>query len=472
MADFVKPTVQGLLKQLNTESYLPVGPETNSIIVAVRDALESMEARPEDYRVHVDMVHRFMRAVWKKYDCEDVYIIMDSLTRVEPALLDLERDPEAGKRYRDHYVHVFHVFVLGLRIISEIIGQLGDKASGKILKVANEQLDGRIKGCDRSGTAVSFRDYPWKERLFFLWTLISTLHDIATPITHLENIRRALNAFSERFHLEITGPSIVPSYSADLDNYLWHLSRLFGGKLEPSPDYPCMYRKANGQAYIKAHLERLMHKNHGVLGGFLAYKTIEGIFLNGRSEKYRLDAGSFDAYRELVLQEDIARVALAISLHAIEYDKESRSPGFLPLQFNEHPLSFMLILTDSLQEYLRWEGRTIRGDTKLTGFPSLSVKARPSRVEVDVGFSIADDPSEQKYFCEEVVRMMGYRNWPSSGNTVREASNDFCRMINEDMGNRIAVGQSKTDRFTVRLHFFEGVKLLCTQTLITPRRYS
>lgn len=471
MVRFRKPTVQNVLEQLNIEDYLPAGQETVDIVNAAKEALESMEQRPADYRLHVGKVHEFMRALWKKYDCEEVYSIMGALTRIEPALLDLERDPEAGKRYRDHYVHVFHVFVLGLRIISDIIRQLGDADSSKLLKVTDERLDGRIRGRDKSGNAVSFRDYLWKERMFYLWTLMSTLHDIAIPITHLEDIRRALNTFSEKFHLEITGPVVVPSYSADLDDYLWHLSRLFGGKFESDPASPWLYKKADIKAYIKAHLERLVSQNHGVLGGFLIYKTIEGIFLKGKSEKYRLDASSFEAYRELVLQEDIARAALAICLHALKYDKESGSPDFMPLDFGEYPLAFMLILADSLQEYLRWEGRTIRGDTKLTGFPSLSVNARPSKIVVEVSFSITDEPNEQMYFCDEVARMMKHRSWSSSGDTVREASNDFCRMINEDMGNRIIIGTRGSDKFTIRLHFFEGIGHLCTQTLRTPRRY-
>jgi hypothetical protein len=72
------------------------------------------------------------------------------------ALLDLERDPEAGKRYRDHYVHLFHVFVFGLRIISGLIQTICNDKARKILKAKDEQFDGQIRGYNAAGKEINF----------------------------------------------------------------------------------------------------------------------------------------------------------------------------------------------------------------------------------------------------------------------------------------------------------------------------
>ena len=298
---------------------------------------------------------------------------------------------------------------------------------------------------------------------------MSTLHDISVPITHLDNIRHALNKFSEKFHLEISGPILVPSFPADLDPYLQLVSSLFEGKFEPAPSDGWRYKKEPRAAYVKGYLERLVSRNHGVLGGFLAYKMIEEIFLHGKSQKYRLDAMAFQSYSELVLEEDIARATLAICLHDLKYDEAYAYPRFMPLSFDDYPLTFILILADSLQEYLRWEGMSIRGDTKLSDFPGLKIDIQDDRFLVEYLFSVTDITGDQEYFCREVKRMMSDKGWTCTGKTIREAANDFCRLLSDDIEKKLYLGDRVGDRFTLRLHFFEGNAHLCTHTFYTER---
>jgi len=463
LAVFNKPTSDDIISELDIAGYLPSGEETALIIDAARTTLKSMEDNPTDYRLHIEKVHEFMRLLWSKYDCEEIYNILDSLTKIEPTLLDLERDPESGKRYRDHYVHLFHVFICGLRILSGIVHRVKDIHCKELLKVRDEHIGGIIRGCNHTNKKVKFRDYLWKERVFYLWTLMSTLHDIAIPITHLENIRKALNTFSEKFHLEISGPNLVPSFPIDLDAYLCLISQLFEGKLQPDPDRDWLYNKVDQGAYIKGYLERLVSRNHGVLGGFLVYKMIEEIFLQGKTQKYKLEPESFHSYRELVLNQDIARATLAICLHDLKNNKDYAFPRFIPLSFYSYPLTFILIVADSLQEFLRWEGMSIRGDTKLYGFPDVQVTVNDGKIIVDCSFSVDKDPSQETYFIQEIKRMVRYEGRTFTGSTIGDATDEFCKLIAQELVQKLRLDEG----FILRLSFFSGDTYISTKTLGT-----
>ena len=463
MVKFKKPTANNIIDEVALDNYLLTNDESSGIIQGVLTTLKSMEDDPTNYRLHVENVHEFMRLLWNKYDCEYIYNILDSLTKIEPALFDLERDPKAGKRYRDHYVHLFHVFIFGLRILSGIIRQVNDIQGQKILKVIDENLEGKICCLNQADEETKFDDYPWKERLLYLWTLMSTLHDIAIPITHLENIRKALNEFSEKFHLEISGPNLVPSFPVDLDAYLCLISQLFEGKFQPDPGKDWLYSKVDQGAYIKGYFERLISSNHGVLGGFLVYKMIEEIFLQGKSTKYKIHRDSFQDYSELVLKQDVARATLAICLHDLKHNKAYAFPKFMPLSFDDYPLTFILIIADCLQEFLRWEGMSIRGDTKLYGFPAVQVTVNDGKIILDCGFSVDKDPSQEAYFIQEIKRMVSAENRTITINTIGDATDEFVKLISQELKEKLLLG----DSFTLMLSFFSGKGYISTKTIGT-----
>ena len=80
------------------------------------------------------------------------------------------------------------------------------------------------------------------------------------------------------------------------------------------------------QYYLTKMLGREFDRlDHGVLSGFFMWKTIEEIFLTDRSPKYHLNMEEFNLYTEYVLEQDVARVALAISLHGIGKDKRTKA---------------------------------------------------------------------------------------------------------------------------------------------------
>lgn len=433
-------SAEDVLQEAGIERYLKPSVELNTIRDSMLETLKSMDENPTEYPTHLEKVHSFVTKLWDKYDCKDIIEILDALTIVEPPLLYLERLP--NKRYRDHYVHIFSVFVLGLRVLSLIIEALGEPRASDLLKVKDEPINSKIP---------EFHDYPWKERLFYLWTLIATFHDIAIPITHLGGVRNGLNEFLKKFGLEVSGPNLLPYFPSDLEQYFELLSCLFEGKMQ-MVDAWC-YKQECPNIYMRAVLQRkFTEQDHGVLSGFLMYKKIEEIFLElERKIKHSLSPESFSRYTQYVLKQDIARAALAISLHNLKPDPKTQYPQFkyLPLDLFDYPLTYLLIIVDSLQEYLRLEGTSIRGGTKLVTFPNLQLDAKNKRMKLKITFFVTDEPDEKEYLIAQAQAMARNEGRSPRGETLGEAAQDLC----DSMAKEIASQTRRNELFQIVLAF-------------------
>jgi hypothetical protein len=391
---YKSPTAEKIIQEIDMGQFLPNLDECNKINTSMSTALSSMLDNPTDHRLHMEKVHDFLKTLWTKYDCQDIIRILDTLTFVEPPLMDLERGTQ--RAYREHYVHVFNVFVLGLRILSNIIKKTGDKAS-EILKVKDEKLNASIP---------EFHNYQWKERLFYLWTLISNFHDISIPITRLNSVNGGLNEFLKEFGLEVTGPTLMPYFPSNLEEFCRILGSVYQGKLAIVDNW--RYSKSASNEYVHSMLRsEFIRRNHGVLSAFLMYEKTREIFLEGKNKK-PLDISGYNNYVDIVLKEDVARAALSISFHDLAIrDKTCKYPRCLPVAFSEFPLTYMLILVDSLQEYLRWEGTSITGGTKFLTFPVIDVLWRKEKLEFSFCFILGKDPQYQEYIISQAQKICG-----------------------------------------------------------------
>ena len=134
----------------------------------------------------------------------------------------------------------------------------------------------------------------------------------------------------------------------------------------------------------------------------------------------------------------------------------------MPITFSDLPLTFILILSDSLQEYLRWEGLSIRGNTKLTGFPLLEVNLiKPDKIKVICSFSIEQGAPHQKYFCEEICRMASLKGLASPGTSVKDCASTFCSIISTDMHKKIQF----QDNFQFDISFYVSGEHIITESL-------
>lgn len=432
------PETKDILREVGLEKFLKTSEEQSSILKAMGQALEAMEKSPSDYRGHLEKVQAFLKVLWTKYDCEDIIDILDALMVVEPPLLDFERRP--SKAYRDHYVHIFNVYILGLRILASIIERLGDTEASKLLKVGDEKVHSVIP---------EFHDYSWKERLFYLWTLIANFHDISIPITRLGSVHAGLKSFLEKFGLELSGPTLLSYHPPDLEEYFEHLGRVFEGKMQSERDW--CYKTDSPNFYVQGVLRREFAKqNHGVLSGFLMYEKIREIFLEGRTKR-SLSLGSFNRYTDLVLKQDIARAALAISLHDLKPSDKTGYPKIFPLDFFDYPLTCLLILVDGLQEYLRWEGTSIRGGTKLLLFPELAIDNAGGKLHFSIAFFVTDEPDAQGYLISQSQALALKEGRTPRGGTLGEASQDLCDSLAKDLGSRL----SRNPAFDIALSFWD-----------------
>lgn len=292
-----------------------------------------------------------VKALWERYACGHLTDVYETYMRVESSLFPLEGNLDAVA-YRDHFVHMFNTFAFGLRIISAVLRQTSDAEARRLFKVRQEYVKAHIPSF---GT-----DYDYKERLFHLWVLIATFHDIAIPIEHLDKMGAGISTFFDQVRWSLVKPSAStqPFDAFLLHEYLVQISRIYNNGELRLESKGHGYQLSREPCYcLLQMLGRLFDsRNHGVVGGFLLWQLLEDVFLLDKSPKYQLSVAEFEAYKRLVSYHDNARAALAISLHSLKPLADGMTDKVLPIAFSRFPLTFLLMLSDELQEYLRCEG--------------------------------------------------------------------------------------------------------------------
>lgn len=345
---------------------------------SIRTALKSMSNTEISFDAKVEVAGETLQEFWKEYSREHIAKVLEGFPKIQKALFGLELEPELGERYRDHFLHMFNIFVFGARILSQVI--LNDK-KGRLLK----ELFKVIKEPEEVGKLFEKGVYTPAERLNFLWTLISTFHDVGIPIQHLPKLQKGLNTFLDHFGLRILEFSVEREVSVDcrLKYYVELMARMYNDGIVLD-EKKGIYKKTGPHPYVqKALLDGYSQNNHGAISAICLYKSIEETFYKGEKEQKRLDLKmeEIDDYNNLVFEGDVTRAALVIALHDI---KNKAHPKLFPVSFKKFPFLFLLIFCDELQEYFRLEGTSLAGVTLIKSFPFLDVKvlSRPTRLEI------------------------------------------------------------------------------------------
>lgn len=439
-------TPQDLIKELALKQYVLDATELTHMTDKCREVLAAQIDKTYDRVEQVDKALGFIKTVWRKYDCEQVAEMYDKFVKMEEALFGLERQEEIGKRYRDHFVHMFNCFVFGLRLISSLLAQCSSETAKKLFKVEDESL--REIGLPFGS------DYKYDQRLFYLWTLISTFHDIAIPFQHLTSLGRGISRFVEEFGWVFTDPRVSMHNfdSSQLYHYFNLLASVYGGQLKPIDKGRKYRRREKTQHYLTKLLGREFDRqNHGVLSGFFMWKTVEEIFLVGRSEKYRDSFGieEFNKYTDYVLEQDVARAALAITLHAIEEDERSKVyPKIFPIAFDLFPLAFLLVLSDELQEYLRWEGTSLKKELKFNYHPIIETAYNKPDKTISISVSFSLDSTNEDAIVAQAKRMVSTH--PSISN-IDDAVDLIGNSIKKTLERKLKLGQN----FKLKLSIYQ-----------------
>ncbi|OHB55083.1 MAG: hypothetical protein A2173_07970 [Planctomycetes bacterium RBG_13_44_8b] len=431
-------TTKKILDELRFHDYISRSKENKRVLSACRKVLNTQASKTYNQAKEREQTLDFIQALWGKFDCEQVAEKFDNFVKIEQALYGLERDKEKGGRYRDHFVHMFNTFIFGLRIISNLFGKVNEDEGKELFKVENEDL---------VSVGLPFSsNYNYKQRTFYLWMLISTFHDIAIPFQHMPKIGEGITRFVEEFGWVVSEPILTMSNfdSSQLYYYFTMLSEIYNSKLKLAEDGNRYERDLVNisKSYVAKTLGRAFdRREHGALSGFFMLKTIEEIFLLGLSKRYRDKIGlkNFDIYDEYVLQQDIARAALAISLHTLTKKKETGHPEIVPIKFDEYPLTFLLILSDELQEYHRHEGGTILGNTKFRCQPKISLSYKKKNIDLNVAFSL--NKKEEKYFIEEANAIESKKHNGKKINDVEKAAKVIMGSICDNLVEKIILNE-------------------------------
>jgi len=263
--------------------------------------------------------------LWKEYIG---LFYSDFLEVFDPGLQYIFADTrEKGKIYRDHYLHQFQVFLLGVSIIDNLY-EIFEK------KYRNPELS---------------------------WLIASSFHDIAYPVQLYDD-------WSEKFFKKVFNIDKSPGTLELKSNFVDQSFLSCMGYLIDSLCTVHLNKKLRSnwlgeendlvQFFYK---EITTAKNHGILSSISLLKMISPL---GRKDKEKIEKKIKKTLKMTfhdALQKIFVPSVLAITLHESEIwsglkegRKKDKLPVVLPcLKFEDDPLSFLLIFCDSVQEWGR-----------------------------------------------------------------------------------------------------------------------
>ena len=408
--------------------------EARKILDEIERILSDFVERRELSETAKDVIE-FLEEIWGHFSIGKYAKIFVDFAEAEKALYGL------GERYRDHLIHIFNVFIMGLLTFSKMLTQ-DENEVFKLLKIRKES------------NKVPFPSiYDEQRRLYYLWCLMSTFHDIATPIEYERELLDVLKRFLGYFRIETERlafkfPSMI---QFDVSRYSGLMAKLFANGVimtdsDELPTYELPEEHTASSLYFRSALTDAMDKrNHGVFGAYFLYRSIEEMFLSGpkydlakemflSNLKYDLDLsavihddeiitlpenklhwndilkelilseeelnklpriydfsrGETKLYNDYVIEQDVTRAALAIALHNLD---PSNQPKIFPIRFSKLPLCYLLILFDELQEFYRPEGIVLTEVVKFHEFPLIDVSSKLSdqgekRIQITVSFDL------------------------------------------------------------------------------------
>lgn len=238
------------------------------------------------------------------------------------------------QKYRDHFMHQFHVFVMGYIIINAI-------GIDKIKERINKRLE-NVE--DYKGIKID------DEGVLRIWVLISLFHDIAYIFQRYDKTMQRF--ISDNLLTDIPVHidwGIIFSSTKNKVSYINTMSELT--KFFTSPDEKMRPNRhfdvhTNKTELLKNYIQAIEDsQDHGVLSAIL----LINLFMKTIDDSY---IGDHKAKGKRIVELYLA--ALAISMHnSCTYKtlKESTKRGYI--SFDSFPLEFVLMYCDTAQEWGR-----------------------------------------------------------------------------------------------------------------------
>jgi hypothetical protein len=244
--------------------------ECNLIKEGIRSILKNLY-KDKDMEETIESVTKLLEEIWNHFSIGKYAKIFTDFGKAEKALYG------SSGRYRDHLIHVFNVYFLGLIIFSKCEN---NKNMFHLLKIQDEPKN------------IPFQSkYNKWRRLYYLWCLISTFHDIATPIELEKELYDVINKYLDYFQISTENISlkfpIVAQYGAN--QYFELMASLFSNGMAINsdrhmPSYDLSVKDTSSFIYFKSVLlDAINKKNHSVFGAYFLFRSVEEMFFCGKN---------------------------------------------------------------------------------------------------------------------------------------------------------------------------------------------
>ena len=322
------------------------------------------------------------------------------------SLLDFHKDFS-----RDHSVHQPLTAYIVCKLLGggdakqafQIAGEsLLDKALDVILnKPESKYLFDRIAQKDPASPLLKAGKELWKP-IFYQTAIITAMyHDLGYPWQFVERIHGFLQDEKLLF-------GRLPEDSSLVENYV----AAHKGELMFRPFYNYGKGGQTSDQINVALFSEYIHKSHGVIGA-LAYQEYNKKF---RSNEHTPMSAMIEFCQEWS--------SLAILMHDMQKAYETSKSGFPRLDFNTDPLSYIISLADTLEDFNRPNAvftTNPKGCGIVYSFPSLSVELEEEGGEAEIRYNVSaetkDDQTERKVKDQKELfdQPKGYFDLPSIG---------------------------------------------------------
>ncbi len=431
-----------IINELNKDYF--IGPRKNWM----RNILKALEKKISRDEIAI-VISNNLPGFFDRKKATAPAILISEYPKIEPMLYALEDS------YRDHYIHTFNVYLSGSRIISKIIS-LGENEEKNIednFKITEEVFTGPLGN----------KPAPWQpfsavDRIFYVWLLISTFHDLGIVVEKIDKIRVSLNEFLKNFGVQLDPFSVVyrPIVNTKVDTYFKMMARFYGIKI-PIP-IGCEYNIVNeNDEYLRLSLlKALEDQDHGVISSITLLNVIQESFsFQATDEKYDLNIEKFHEYCKLILKNDISRAAMAIALHNLDPIKYKR---LFPIDFQQNPLTFLLVLCDELEEYRRWFGTSIRPIEKLTRFPIINIKKIRNKYRLTYQMYYQKIPNtNEKLAVREFNKMLIKKGKKPIKDFFEIIKRNWNFTINERLKNKLILNKKSKLKLKITVYYDERI---------------
>jgi hypothetical protein len=313
---------------------------------------EHLDENLDDY----EFVSEVFSTLWE----EDIGIPYSRFLSIfEPALLHVfaEGEKEGDKFYRDHYIHQFQVFLLGLYIIDKLYDYFAKKCK-------NPEIS---------------------------WLIASSFHDMAYPVQLYDDwsmrfFKDVFNVPIELAHIELRSNFVDQSFLSCMGYLICSLYASHKGEIV----------KGNWIADKNELVQFFYHaitkgKNHCILSSMSLLKMVQVTSFDEKNtirKKISNDQAKFDD----ILKDVFVPSALAIALHdkgvwqrLRKESLEDDPPKILDnLEFEKDPLSFLLVFCDNIQEW----GRPSKSGAKKEGEREMKFRLQNIEGNSETGLDI------------------------------------------------------------------------------------